>query len=98
VIVRNNFVVNNNHVNFAIPGSIVSFVAKGTGITIMASDDVIVEDNIITGNEFIGIGIAGLEYISNIRSDPDSEPNSDRVQILDNMMWGNGKKRPPSGS
>ena len=95
VIVRNNFVVNNNHVNFAIPGSIVSFVAKGTGITIMASDDVIVEDNIITGNEFIGIGIAGLEYISNIRSDPDSEPNSDRVQILDNMMWGNGKNALP---
>ena len=95
VIVRNNFVVNNNHVNFAIPGSIVSFVVPGTGITIMASDDVVVENNIITGNEFIGIGIAGLEYIANIRSDPESEPNSDRVQILDNMMWGNGRKALP---
>ena len=94
-IIRNNFIVNNNHENFAAPGSIVSFVAKGTGITIMASDDVIVENNIITGNEFIGIGIAGLEYIAAIRSDPDSEPNSDRIQILDNMMWENGKNALP---
>lgn len=95
VIVRNNFVVNNNHVNFAVPGSIVSFVAQGTGITIMASDDVFIENNIITGNDFIGIGIAGLEYISAVRSDPDSEPNPDRVRILNNMMWGNGKKALP---
>ena len=95
VIIRNNFIVNNNHVNFAVPGSIVSFVAPGTGITIMAADDVIVENNIITGNEFIGIGIVGLEFISAVRSDPDSEPNPDRVKILDNMMWGNGKNALP---
>ncbi len=94
-IVRNNFVVNNNHENFATPGSIVSFVTKGTGITIMAADDVIIENNIITGNEYIGIGIVGLEFISAVRSDPDSEPNPDRVQILDNMMWGNGKNALP---
>jgi parallel beta-helix repeat protein len=95
VIIRNNFVVNNNHENFAIPGSIVSFVAKGTGITIMAADDVVVENNIITGNEFIGIGIAGLEFISAVRSDPDSEPNPDRVKILNNLMWGNGENALP---
>ncbi len=95
VIVRNNFVVNNNHKNFAIPGSIVSFVTKGTGITIMAADDVTVENNIITGNEYIGIGIAGLEFISAVRSDPDSEPNPDRVRILNNMMWNNGSNAMP---
>ncbi len=95
VIVRNNFIVNNNHENFAIPGSIVSFVTKGTGITIMAADDVTVENNIITGNEYIGIGIAGLDFISAVRSDPDSEPNPDRVRILNNMMWDNGKHAMP---
>ena len=95
VIIRNNFVVNNNHVNFAIPGSIVSFVAQGTGITIMAADDVVVENNIITGNDFIGIGIAGLEFIADIRSDPESEPNPDRVKILNNLMWENGKNALP---
>ncbi len=95
IIIRNNFVVNNNHVNFAIPGSIVSFVAKGTGITIMAADDVVVENNIITDNEFIGIGIAGLEFISAVRSDPDSEPNADGVKILNNLMWNNGTKALP---
>ncbi|MDP6376950.1 MAG: parallel beta-helix domain-containing protein [Pseudomonadales bacterium] len=95
VIIRNNFVVNNNHENFAIPGSIVSYVAKGTGITIMAADDVVVENNIITNNEYIGIGIAGLEFIAGVRSDPESEPNPDRVKILNNLMWGNGENALP---
>ncbi len=51
VIFRNNFVVNNNHKNFAAPGSLVSGIPAGTGILIMAADDVIVENNIISGND-----------------------------------------------
>jgi len=90
VIIRNNFVVNNNHVNFAIPGSIVSFVPQGTGIIIMAADDVVVENNIITGNQNAGITISGLDFIASAASDPDSEPNPDRVKILNNLMWDNG--------
>lgn len=95
VIIRKNFVINNNHENFGVPGSIVSYVPQGTGIIVMAADDVVIEDNIITGNDFIGIGIVGLEFISGVRSDPESEPNPDRMAILGNMMWGNGSKAPP---
>ncbi len=47
VIIRNNFVVDNNHENFAIPGSLVSNIPQGTGMLIMACDDVVVEQNII---------------------------------------------------
>ncbi|MEH6548482.1 MAG: parallel beta-helix domain-containing protein [Pseudomonadales bacterium] len=90
VIIRDNFVVNNNLENFAIPGSIVSFVPRGTGMIIMAADDVIIENNIITGNDNIGIAIASLDFIASVASDPDSEPNPDRIQILNNLMWDNG--------
>jgi len=55
VLIRNNFVVNNNHENFAIPGSLVSNIPKGTGVLVMACDDVVVEGNIISGNESLGI-------------------------------------------
>ena len=90
VIIRNNFVVNNNHVNFAIPGSIVSFVPQGTGMIIMAADDVVIENNIITGNQNAGIAIASLDFIASKDADPEAEPNPDRVKILDNLMWDNG--------
>ena len=90
VIVRNNFVVNNNHVNFGAPGSIVAGIPKGTGILIMAADDVIIENNIISGNDNAGITITDLNGGANLSNDPNSEPNPDRVVILDNFMFNNG--------
>jgi parallel beta-helix repeat protein len=90
VIVRNNFVINNNHENFGAPGSIVSGIPKGTGILIMAADEVIIENNIITGNDNAGITITDLSYGANLSTDPDSEPNPDSLVILDNIMVDNG--------
>ena len=55
VIIRNNFVIDNNHENFGAPGSIVSGIPPGTGILVMAADDVIIENNIISGNNNAGI-------------------------------------------
>ena len=92
VIFRNNFVVNNNHENFAAPGSIVSGVPEGTGILIMAADDVIIENNIISGNDNAGILIVDLANGADASEDPNSEPNPDRVVILDNLMYDNGNK------
>tara|TARA_R110000868_G_scaffold108065_7_gene295434 strand:- start:15870 stop:17378 length:1509 start_codon:yes stop_codon:yes gene_type:complete len=90
VILRNNFVVNNNHVNFGAPGSTVSGIPSGTGILIMAADDVIVENNIITGNNNTGITIVDLATGDPKANDPNSEGNPDRVVILDNIMFDNG--------
>ncbi len=95
VIIRNNFVVNNNHVNFGAPGSIVSGIPAGTGVLIMAADDVILENNIITGNNSAGITIVDLATGASTSTDPNSEPNPDRVVILDNTMFDNGAA--PSG-
>ena len=38
--IMNNYIYNNNHVNFGEPGSIVSNVPQGTGLMVMASDSV----------------------------------------------------------
>ena len=90
VIIRNNFVVNNNTPNFGAEGSIVSGIPAGTGILIMAADDVRIEGNIITGNNTAGIIVTDLSYAANVANDPESEPNPDRVAVLDNFMDDNG--------
>ena len=90
VIFRNNFVIGNNHVNFGAPGSTVSGIPSGTGVLIMAADDVVLEDNIIVDNKVAGILITDHGHAANITVDPESEPNSDRVSILNNLMVNNG--------
>jgi parallel beta-helix repeat protein len=90
VIIRNNFVVGNNHKNFAAPGSIVSGIPSGTGILVMAADDVVIENNIIRDNKNAGIIVTDFANASNISADADSEPNPDRVQILRNNFSNNG--------
>lgn len=95
IIIRNNFIVDNNHENFGAPGSIVSGIPPGSGIIVMAADDVTIENNIISGNDNAAIGITDLSMGANLSNDPDSEPNPDRVVILDNYLENNGNN--PAG-
>ncbi|MDX2369173.1 MAG: parallel beta-helix domain-containing protein [Colwellia sp.] len=90
VIIRNNFIYNNNHKNFGAPGSTVGGIPAGTGILIMAADDVVVEDNIITGNKTAGILITDHNNAPNVTIDPESDPSPDGVKILNNLMHNNG--------
>lgn len=92
VIIRNNYVIDNNHKNFGAAGSIVSFLPSGTGIIVMAADDVIIENNIISGNKNVGIAIVDHNFLADIAVDPESEPNPDRITILDNFMYNNGSE------
>lgn len=91
VIIRNNFITKNNHENFGAPGSIVSGIPPGTGVLVMAADDVIIENNIISGNDNAGIIITDFANGgAEASNDPESDPNPDRVTILDNFMIDNG--------
>ncbi|MEM1402576.1 MAG: parallel beta-helix domain-containing protein [Pseudomonadota bacterium] len=90
VIIRHNFVVNNNTANFGAPGSTVSGIPAGTGVLIMAADEVVIEDNIITGNKTAGVLVVDHDNASNVTMDPESDPVPDRVAILDNFMMNNG--------
>jgi hypothetical protein len=90
VIFRNNFIIRNNHDNFGAPGSTVAGIPPGTGILVMAADEVIIEGNIIAGNKNIGVLITDHGHAPNVTIDPESEPNSDKVSILGNTMLNNG--------
>ncbi len=90
VIFRHNFVLGNNHVNFGAPGSTVAGIPSGTGILVMAADDVVIEGNIVSDNKVAGVIVTDHAHAANITIDPESEPNSDRVKILDNVMLRNG--------
>ncbi len=92
VIVRGNFVVNNNTPNFGAPGSIVAGIPAGTGILVMAGDDVRIEDNLITGNKNAGIIVVDLSFAANVSADPESEPNPDGIAILENFFNDNGEE------
>jgi parallel beta-helix repeat protein len=90
VIIRNNFINENNHVNFGAPGSTVSGIPSGTGILVMAADDVIIENNIISNNKVSGIIITDHANAPNTTIDPESDPTPDRTMILNNVMVNNG--------
>jgi len=95
VLIRNNFIVGNNHENFAIPGSLVAAIPPGTGVLIMACDDVVIEGNIIADNESAGIVFTDFSLASNAAKDPDSDPNPNRPKILNNIMRDNGNNPAP---
>lgn len=92
VIIRNNFIVNNNHKNFGQPGSLVASIPPGTGILIMAADQVTIENNIISGNNNSGIAIVDLRFSAGLGVDPESDPNPDEIKILTNLMINNGNE------
>ncbi|QKK02967.1 MAG: cytochrome-c peroxidase [Pseudomonadota bacterium] len=90
VIIRNNFIVDNNTPNFGAPGSTVAGIPAGTGILVMAADEVVIESNIIRNNKTAGIIITDHDNAPNVTIDPESDPSPDRVMILDNLMANNG--------
>ena len=89
-LVRGNRVHDNNHVNFADPTAIVSSVPSGTGILIMAADEVEVTDNEITGNNSYGIGVVSLEMVLEAEDGFDVDPVPERCWIHDNIYDANG--------
>ena len=95
VLIRNNFIVDNNHDNFAIPGSLVSNIPEGTGVLVMACDDVVIEGNIITGNNSIGVTFTDFTLAGNAANDPDSDPYPNRPKVLNNIMQNNGSDPAP---
>ena len=93
VLIRNNWISGNNTKNFGAPGSTVGGIPAGTGIMVMAADDVVIENNIITNHKTIGILAVDhntASQLTNITIDPESDPNSDGLKILNNLMSNNG--------
>jgi parallel beta-helix repeat protein len=88
-VVHDNMVEDNNHVNFAKEGTTASIVPPGSGIALIASDEVEVYNNTITGNNTGGIGIFSIT-IAFDKSELDIGDRPEHLYIHDNQMSGNG--------
>ena len=102
ILVSNNHVYGNNHINFAEPGGgFESFVPSGSGILVVGVDNVTVKDNNISDNNFVGIATVSTLLLGAIAGLPpeafaDIEPNPDGTKIISNVLINNGAA-PPVG-
>lgn len=95
VRVFKNKIFQNNTPNFAPPGNIVATVPAGTGLMIMAMDDVEVFENEISDNQSTGISIVSFLITGRPPKDPDYDPYPEGIWIHHNVFSGGGDK--PSG-
>ncbi len=91
-----NTVQANNHGNFAPKGNIVAMVPPGTGVMIMASDQVEVFDNTIENNQTTGLSIVSYLLTGKPLKDDKFDPFCESIHIHDNRFNGNGER--PSGA
>ncbi len=91
VRVFHNKVPKNNHANFGAPGSSVSNVAPGTGMLLLAMDNVEIFDNEITDNNTAGLQIISYLLTGNPINDPHYDPYPEHAYIHDNHISGGGK-------
>jgi parallel beta-helix repeat protein len=102
ILVAGNHVHDNNRPNNGDPGSLESFVPAGTGILVLGADHVTVVGNRVTGNDFVGIGVASSLLLAQIAGLPPSvfdgiEPNPDGALVLANHVVDNGSASPVPG-
>ena len=88
--VFNNLMVDNNEPNFAPEGNIVGIVPAGTGLLIMANDDIEVFGNTITGNISEGIAIVSYYINDPAVSKAGYDPVPEKIYIHDNEIANNG--------
>jgi parallel beta-helix repeat protein len=93
--VFHNRVVANNHANFAPKGNTVATVPPGTGVMIMANDQVEVFDNTIEQNQTAGLSIVSYLITGKPFTDEKYDPFCEAVYVHDNHFAGNGGK--PAG-
>lgn len=87
--VFNNMIVDNNEPNFAPAGNIVGTVPSGTGLMIMANDDIEVFDNTIIGNQSFGSLIVSYYFVDYLIGKPTYDPVPEKIYIHDNTMSNN---------
>lgn len=87
VVITDNLVVDNDTANFAPPGNIVAGVRRGTGIMVMANDDVRISGNRIDRNPTTAVMV--ISY-PNAFDDARYNPAPRNVFIGDNVIGRNG--------
>jgi len=88
--VYKNRVIANNHANFAPKGNIVATVSPGTGMIVMAGDDVEVFDNAFEKNQTVGVLVISYLLTGRPIKDDKYDPYCEGVTIRDNRFTANG--------
>ena len=92
--VHDNVVENNNGENFAKPGTSPALIPPGTGMLILAADEVEIYNNTIKGNKTGGLAVfnLGIGFATN---EIDVGPNPEHVYAHDNIYENNGYEPDP---
>jgi parallel beta-helix repeat protein len=94
-LVRDNEARANNRENFGEPGSTVGLIPAGTGIFILAANDVEIRNNVIADNRTLGIAVTSYDTVLALENedgtgDPDYDTLSEDIYIHDNELTNNG--------
>ena len=99
-LVSLNEVHDNNRTNTAEPDDILGVFPSGIGILLSAADTTTVRKNIVTGNQFSGVGVASLclplSLLGQSCDGLDVDPLPDGNRIIGNVVKGNGTQPIPS--
>ena len=86
IIVRNNEVKDNNHLNFSEPGTVVNILPPGTGMLIMAHTAIDVYENTVSGHHTLGLGIVSWLFTGKPIKSKDYVPFCSAFNIHDNSF------------
>jgi parallel beta-helix repeat protein len=95
VRVFQNQVVANNHANFAPKGNMVASVAPGTGLMVMATDQVELFENTVQDNQTYSLSIVSFYITGRPLDDKGYDPIPEGIYVHDNRFSGGGNN--PSG-
>lgn len=90
--VFNNEIYENNTENFAPPGNIVGNVPAGTGLLILANDNIEAFENNFRDNNSVNIMIYSFTLGGRVIDDPNYDPFPEHIYIHDNNYDGGGIK------
>lgn len=85
-----NQIIKNNTKNFAPKGNMVASVPAGSGVLVMATDDVEVFDNVITDNNSFSVSVVSFLIQQKKTKDKNFDPYPEGVFIHDNQISGGG--------
>ncbi|KAA3438667.1 parallel beta-helix domain-containing protein [Rufibacter hautae] len=100
ILLQNNRVVDNNHVNFSEPGGgFENFVPTGSGILVVGTDNTTLERNLVMNNNFLGIAVVSTRLLGGLAGLPPEaflliNPDPDGTRVLNNVVKKNGASPP----
>lgn len=94
VLIEKNVFNNNNFPNPVPAGSgdEVGLLPTGTGVLNVGADGVVVRENVVNGNDSVGLAIIANPFAG---LDPRIEPNPDNNEVRNNVILKNGKSPDP---